>query len=98
MESIPNIYAVLIALIAGLTGSQAWTFFTRRAESKREQEYSYRTECKYRIDKLEDELAKSEQENKQLSQKILELSILVSQLTTRLDLIEKGVGTPHKGL
>jgi hypothetical protein len=98
MESIPNIYAVLIALIAGLTGSQAWTFFTRRAEVKREEAYSYRTECKYRIDKLEDELNKSEQENKQLSQKILELSILVSQLTTRIDLMEKGVGTQHTGL
>jgi chromosome segregation ATPase len=98
MESIPNIYAVLIALIAGLTGSQAWTFFSRRAEVKREEAYSYRTECKYRIDKLEDELSKAEQENKQLSQKILELSILIAQLTTRIDLMESGVGTQHRGL
>jgi chromosome segregation ATPase len=93
-----NIYAVLIALIAGLTGSQAWTFFSRRAEVKREEAYSYRTECKYRIDKLEDELNKAELENKQLSQKILELSVLIAQLTTRIDLMEKGVGTQHTGL
>jgi len=93
-----NIYTVAIALIAGLTSASGWNFYQRRAEVKREEAYTYRTECKYRIDKLEDELAKSEQENKQLSQKILELSILVSQLTTRIDLMEKGVGTPHKGL
>ena len=93
-----NIFAVIIALIAGLTGSQAWTFFSRRAEVKREEAYSYRTECKYRIDKLEDELNKAEQENKQLSQKILELSVLIAQLTTRIDLMEKGVGTQHTGL
>jgi predicted RNase H-like nuclease (RuvC/YqgF family) len=84
-----NIYAVLIALIAGLTGSQAWTFFTRKSEAKREQEYSYRTECKYRIDKLEDELQKSEQDNSNLRQSILELSILVAELKTRLELLEK---------
>jgi flagellar motility protein MotE (MotC chaperone) len=93
-----NIFAVIIALIAGLTSASGWNFYQRRAEVKREEAYTYRTECKYRIDKLEDELNKSEQENKQLSQKILELSILVSQLTTRIDLMEKGVGTQHTGL
>jgi flagellar motility protein MotE (MotC chaperone) len=93
-----NIFAVIIALIAGLTSASGWNFYQRRAEVKREEAFTYRTECKYRIDKLEDELNKSEQENKQLSQKILELSILVSQLTTRIDLMEKGVGTQHTGL
>jgi predicted negative regulator of RcsB-dependent stress response len=93
-----NIFAVIIALIAGLTGSQAWTFWQKKAELKREEAYSYKTECKYRIDKLEDELNKAEQENKQLSQKILELSILIAQLTTRIDLMESGVGTQHTGL
>ncbi len=93
-----NIYTVAIALITGIFGTTGWQYFQRRLELKKEEQYSYKFECRSRIDKLEDELAKSEQENKQLSQKILELSILVSQLTTRLDLIEKGVGTPHKGL
>jgi chromosome segregation ATPase len=93
-----NIFAVVIALIAGLTSASGWNFYQRRAEVKREEAYSYRTECKYRIDKLEDELNKAEQENKQLSQKILELSVLIAQLTTRIDLMEKGVGTQHTGL
>jgi flagellar motility protein MotE (MotC chaperone) len=93
-----NIFAVIIALIAGLTGSQAWTFWQKKAELKREEAYSYKTECKYRIDKLEDELNKAELENKQLSQKILELSVLIAQLTTRIELMEKGVGTSTKGL
>jgi chromosome segregation ATPase len=93
-----NIFAVIIALIAGLTSASGWNFYQRRAEVKREEAYTYRNECKYRIDKLEDELNKAEQENAELSKRILELSILVAQLTTRIELMEKGVGTPHKNL
>jgi predicted negative regulator of RcsB-dependent stress response len=93
-----NIYTVAIALITGITGTTGWQYFQRRLELKKEEQYSYKYECRSRIDKLEDELNKAEQENKQLSQKILELSVLIAQLTTRIDLMEKGVGTQHTGL
>lgn len=83
-----NIFAVVIALIAGLTGSQAWSFWQRKAEHKREEAYSYKTECKYRIDKLESELEKAEFENASLHKSILELSILVASLQTRIELME----------
>jgi len=84
-----NIFSVLIAVVTGITGTAGWQFWQRKLELKREQEYSYRTECKYRIDKLEDELQKSELDNSNLRQSILELSILVAELKTRLELLEK---------
>ena len=84
-----NIFAVLIAVVTGITGTAGWQFWQRKLELKREQEYSYRTECKYRIDKLEDELQKLELDNSNLRQSILELSILVAELKTRLELLEK---------
>ena len=92
-----NIFAVIIALIAGLTGSQAWSFWQRKAELKRETEYTYRTECKYRIDKLEDELLRSEKDKEELFKQVLELSTIVAELKTRLEMMEKG-SLQHKGL
>lgn len=83
-----NIFAVVIALIAGLTSASGWNFYQRKAELKREEAYSYKTECKYRIDKLESELEKAEFENASLHKSILELSILVASLQTRIELME----------
>jgi predicted negative regulator of RcsB-dependent stress response len=84
-----NIYAVIIALIAGLTSASGWNYYQKKAELKKENEYSYKFECRARIDKLEDELQKSELDNSNLRQSILELSILVAELKTRLELLEK---------
>ena len=92
-----NIFAVIIALIAGLTGSQAWTFWQRKAELKREEAYSYKQECKYRIDKLEDELMRSERDKEELFKQILELSTTVAELRARLEMMEKG-SLHYKGL
>ena len=92
-----NIFAVVIALIAGLTTSQAWSFWQRKVELKRETEYTYRTECKYRIDKLEDELLRSEKDKEELFKQILDLSTIVAELKTRLEMMEKG-SLQHKGL
>lgn len=83
-----NIFAVVIALIAGLTSASGWNFYQRKTELKREEAYSYKTECKYRIDKLESELEKAEFENASLHKSILELSILVASLQTRIELME----------
>jgi predicted negative regulator of RcsB-dependent stress response len=84
-----NIYAVIIALIAGLTSASGWNYYQKKAELKKENEYSYKFECRARIDKLENELQKSELDNSNLRQSILELSILVAELKTRLELLEK---------
>ena len=92
-----EIYSVLIALITGITSASAWNFFQRKAELKRETEYTYRTECKYRIDKLEDELLRSEKDKEELFKQILELSTIVAELKTRLEMMEKG-SLQHKGL
>lgn len=92
-----NIFAVIIALIAGLTTSQAWSFWQRKVELKRETEYTYRTECKYRIDKLEDELLRSEKDKEELFKQVLELSTIVAELKTRLEMMEKG-SLQQKGL
>lgn len=84
-----NIYTVLIALVTGITGTSAWQYFQRKLELKKETEYSYKFECKARIEKLEDELNKSETEKNELQKQILDLSILVAELKTRLELLEK---------
>lgn len=87
MES--NIYTVIIALIAGLSGSGAWNYWQKKAEMKRVEEYSYKYECKARIDKLEDALNKSEMEKQLLQKHILELSTQIAELKTRLEMLEK---------
>jgi len=84
-----SIYTVLIALVTGITGTAAWQFWQRKLEIKKEEQYSYKFECKARIEKLEDELNKSYKENEVLSKKILDLSILVAELRTRIELMEK---------
>jgi len=84
-----SIYTVLIALVTGITGTAAWQFWQRKLEIKKEEQYSYKFECKARIEKLEDELNKSYKENENLSKKILDLSILVAELRTRIELMEK---------
>lgn len=84
-----NIYTVLIALVTGITGTSAWQYFQKKLELKKEAEYSYKFECKARIEKLEDELNKSEAEKRVLEKQILDLSILVAELRTRLELLEK---------
>ena len=83
-----NIYAVLIAVVTGITGTAGWQYWQRKLELKREGEYSYKIDCRYRIEKLEDELNKAYIENEILSKKILDLSIIVAELRTRIELME----------
>jgi predicted negative regulator of RcsB-dependent stress response len=83
-----NIYAVLIAVVTGITGTAGWQYWQRKLELKREGEYSYKIDCRYRIEKLEDELNKAYKENEILSKKILDLSIIVAELRTRIELME----------
>jgi len=83
-----SIYTVLIALVTGITGTAGWQYWQRKLELKREGEYSYKIDCRYRIEKLEDQLLKSYKENEILSKQILDLSIIVAELRTRIELME----------
>jgi predicted negative regulator of RcsB-dependent stress response len=84
-----NIHTVIIAFITGITGTASWQYWQRRMELKRETEYSYKLDCRYRIEKLEDELQKAYKDNEDLTKLVLELSVELASLKTRIELVEK---------
>jgi septal ring factor EnvC (AmiA/AmiB activator) len=83
-----NIYTAVIALIAGLTTSQAWGYWKKKLELKKENDTEYKYECRARIEKLEDLLEDSNKEKQEMRKTILELSVKVAELTAKIQIIE----------
>jgi hypothetical protein len=65
-----NIYTAVIALIAGLTTSQAWGYWKKKLELKKENDTEYKYECRARIEKLEDLLEDSNKEKQEMRKTI----------------------------
>jgi hypothetical protein len=50
---VQNIWTVFITAITVLGSASAWRFYEKRADKKREDELTYRYDCRERISKLE---------------------------------------------
>ena len=85
---VQNIYTVLITAVTVLGSASAWRFYERRMDKKRDDELTYRYDCRERISKLEALLEESSREKEEMRKTILELSTQVSALRTKIELME----------
>jgi hypothetical protein len=83
-----SVMTAVVALIAGLTTSQAWGYWKRRLELKKDEEVEYKYECKARIEKLEDLLEEASREKQEMRKTILELSVKVAELSAKITILE----------
>ena len=84
-----NLYTVLITAVTVLGSTQAWRYYEKRAEKKREDELEYKYDCRGRISKLEALLEEAGREKDEMRKTILELSTKVAQLTAKIEFLEK---------
>ena len=84
-----SIYTVLITAITVLGSSRAWSYYQRKAEMKEKSENFIMNDCRERIAKLEALLEKNASEKDTLRNEILSLTSKVSQLTTKVEFLEK---------
>jgi hypothetical protein len=84
-----NIWTVFVTAITVLGSTQAWNFYSKKLEKKKEEELVYRYDCKERISKLEYLLEESSKEKESMRQLILELSTQVAELRTKIEYLEK---------
>jgi predicted RNase H-like nuclease (RuvC/YqgF family) len=84
-----NVWTVLVTAITVLGSASAWRFYEKKAEKKREDELSYRYDCKERISKLEYLLEESSREKEEMRKIILELTKEVAELRTKIEYLEK---------
>jgi septal ring factor EnvC (AmiA/AmiB activator) len=87
MDSV-DLATVFGALIAGLTTSQAWGYWKKKLDLKKENDTEYKYECRARIEKLEDLLEEASREKHEMRKTILELSVKVAELTAKIQLLE----------
>lgn len=84
-----NLWTVLVTVITVLGSTQAWNFYSKKLEKKKEEELVYRYDCKERITKLEYLLEESSKEKDELRNMVLRLSTELAALRARLELMEK---------
>lgn len=84
-----NIWTVFVTAITVLGSTQAWNFYSKKLEKKKEEELVYRYDCKERISKLEYLLEESSKEKEEMRKVILELSTQVAELRTKIEYLEK---------
>lgn len=84
-----NLWTVLVTAITVLGSTQAWNFYSKKLEKKKEEELVYRYDCKERITKLEYLLEESSKEKDELRNMVLRLSTELAALRARLELMEK---------
>ena len=84
-----NIWTVFVTAITVLGSTQAWNFYSKKLEKKKEEELVYRYDCKERISKLEYLLEESSKEKESMRQLILEFSTQVAELRTKIEYLEK---------
>lgn len=89
---VQNIWTVLITAVTVLGSASAWRFYERRLDKKRDDELTYRYDCRERISKLEALLEESSREKEEMRKTILELSTQVSALRTKIELMERDRG------
>ena len=83
-----NVYAVLLAAIGGLTGKSAWDYYIKKTSDDREDVTSYKTECKLRIEKLEDMLRIASVEKENMRKTILELSVQLAAMEVKIQILQ----------
>ena len=83
-----NIYTVIITAITTLGGVNAWRYYERRAEEKKDDDRWVKNECQSRITKLETLLEQSSKEKDELRSMVLKLSVQVAELTTKIAYLE----------
>ena len=83
-----SIYAVIITLVTVLGSAGAWRYYEKRAQERKEDEDYIKDDCAKRIDRLEQLLEKSAEENDDLREKILELTKDVAELTIKVKYLE----------
>jgi hypothetical protein len=83
-----NIWTVFVTAITVLGSTQAWNFYSKKLEKKKEEELVYRYDCKERISKLEFLLEDSSREKDEMRRVILELSTQVAELRTKIEYLE----------
>jgi hypothetical protein len=84
-----NLWTVLVTAITVLGSTQAWNFYSKKLEKRKESELIYRYDCKERITKLEYLLEDSSKEKDELRKMVLHLSTELAALRARLELMEK---------
>lgn len=84
-----SIYAILITIITVLGSAGAWSYYTRKAELKREDEDFIRDDFSNRIDKLEDLLEKSSVEKDDLRKQVLELTTQIAELSIKIKFVQE---------
>jgi septal ring factor EnvC (AmiA/AmiB activator) len=84
-----NLYTVLITAITVLGSTQAWNYYSKKLERKREEEQEYKWDCRSRIEKLEYLLQESSREKDDLRKTILQLTEQIASLRTKVELLEK---------
>ena len=83
-----NLYTVLITAVTVLGSASAFRFYERKMEKKREDEFQYRYDCRDRITKLEALLEESSKEKDELRKMVLNLSVELASLRTKIELLE----------
>jgi len=83
-----NLYTVLITAVTVLGSASAFRFYERKMEKKREDEFQYRYDCRDRITKLEALLEESSKEKDELRKMVLNLSVELATLRTKIELLE----------
>lgn len=84
VNSMENIYTVIITAITTLGGASAWRYFEKRATHKEEDERYIRNDCATRISKLEALLEQSSKEKDEMRAIILHLTTEVAKLQTEV--------------
>ncbi len=95
MDTMDNIYTVIITAITVLGSATAFRFYEKKSMRKERDEEFIRHDCKDRITKLEALLSESAREKDELRKMVLELTKEVAALRTKVEFFEKGA-TPIK--
>jgi hypothetical protein len=89
MDTMDNIYTVIITAITVLGSATAFRFYEKKSMRKERDEEFIRHDCKDRISKLEALLVESAREKDELRKMVLELTREVASLRTKVEFFEK---------
>ena len=90
METMDNIYTVIITAITVLGSATAFRFYEKKSMRKERDEEFIRHDCKDRISKLEALLVESAREKDELRKMVLQLTKEVAALSTKVEFFERG--------
>jgi septal ring factor EnvC (AmiA/AmiB activator) len=90
MDTMNNIYTVLMTAITVLGSAAAFRYYEKKSMRKERDEEFIRHDCKDRIAKLEALLIESSREKDELRKMVLELTKEVASLRTKVEFFERG--------